>query len=76
MILDLDRFLRKRQAGWGELETLLNRLEANPGIALDLQSSLRLHYLYQKTGADLERVKAQTSAPQLKGYLEALVARA
>jgi uncharacterized membrane protein SpoIIM required for sporulation len=76
MILDLERFVRREQPAWRELEALLASLEANPGSALDLQSALRLHHLYQKAGADLAKVKGQSAAPQLRRYLESLVSRA
>ena len=76
MILDLERFVRKAQPEWRELEALLERLESDPTAVLDLHGTQRLHHLYQKAGADLARVKGQSAAPQLKRYLEALVARA
>ncbi|HKP94369.1 MAG TPA: stage II sporulation protein M [Fibrobacteria bacterium] len=76
MILDLERFVRKEQPRWRELEALLGRLDAEPGTSLDLQSVLRLHHLYQQAGADLAKVKGQSAAPQLRRYLESLVARA
>ncbi len=75
MILDLERFVRKEQPRWRELEELLARLESAPGATLDLQGTLRLHHLYQKTGADLAKVKGQSAAPQLRRYLESLVSR-
>ncbi len=76
MILDLDRFIEREQPRWRELEAMLGKLEAAPGVRLDLDGSLRLHYLYQKAGADLAKVRGQSAAPQLRAYLEALVARA
>ena len=76
MILDLERFVAREQPRWRELESLLERLDASPGVRLDLDGSLRLHYLYQKAGADLAKVRAQSAAPQLRRYLEALVGRA
>lgn len=76
MILDLERFVDREQPRWRELEDLLDRVEAAPGAALDLDGALRLHYLYQKAGADLARVRGQSAAPELRRYLEALVARA
>ncbi|MDB5050795.1 MAG: protein of unknown function transrane [Fibrobacteres bacterium] len=76
MIIDLDRFVNREQPRWRELEDLLARLESEPGATLDLQGALRLHHLYQKTGADLAKVKGQSAAPQLVRYLESLVSRA
>lgn len=76
MILDLQRFTDRERPRWLELEALLDRMEAGAGSALDLDGALRLHYLYQKAGADLARVRGQSAAPELRRYLEALVARA
>jgi uncharacterized membrane protein SpoIIM required for sporulation len=76
MILDLERFVNREQPRWRELEGMLARLESAPGATLDLEGTLRLHFLYQKTGADLAKVKGQSAAPQLRRYLESLVARA
>ncbi|MEO7425890.1 MAG: stage II sporulation protein M [Fibrobacteria bacterium] len=76
MILDLERFVASEQPQWRELESILARLEAEPGATLDLRGTLRFHHLYQKTGADLAKVAGQSAAPQLRRYLESLVSRA
>lgn len=76
MILDLDRFVNREQPQWRELEALLGRMEADPGLRLDLAEARRFHYLYLKTGADLAKVQSQSAAPQVRAYLESLVSRA
>lgn len=76
MILDLHRFVTREQPRWHELEAMLKRLEEEPGLRLGLVETRRFHYLYLKTGADLAKVQSQSAAPQLKGYLESLIARA
>ncbi|MEW6306686.1 MAG: stage II sporulation protein M, partial [Verrucomicrobiota bacterium] len=61
---------------WDELEKLLNRLELDPGAALDLEKAKRFHYLYERTSADLAKIMTFASEPELRARLEALVARA
>jgi len=41
-----------------------------------MKDALRLHYLYQKTCADLTKLKTFASEPDLRRYLESLVGRA
>lgn len=76
MILDLNRFVTREQPRWHELETMLKRLQEEPGLRLDLADTRRFHYLYLKTGSDLAKVQSQSAAPQLKSYLESLISRA
>jgi len=76
MIIDLPRFVAAERPSWTELETILHRIEREPKYALGMEEALRLHFLYQKASADLNRVTTFASEPQLIRYLEALVARA
>lgn len=81
MILDLDRFLAAERPFWRELEQLLGSLErASAGEreapAARLGRLRRIHYLYQRASADLAKVQTFAAAPELRQYLENLVARA
>jgi len=76
VILDLPAFLRAEQPFWAELESILDRIEADPGCTLRLDQVKRFHYLYERTSADLAKITTFASEPDLCRHLEALVARA
>ncbi len=76
MIIDLDKFAAGERPFWSELEAVLNRLEGDPDHVLSLEAARRFHYLYERTSADLAKVMTFSAEPQLRGYLEHLVARA
>ena len=76
MIIDLPRFIAAERPAWSELETLLDRLDRDPGFVLTVEQARHFHFLYQKVSADLARIATFSSEPDLRGYLESLVARA
>jgi uncharacterized membrane protein SpoIIM required for sporulation len=76
VILGFERFLADERPYWRELETLLDRLAADPALPLDLRALRRFHYLYERAGAALARVATFASEPELQRYLESLVSRA
>ncbi len=76
MIIDLQRFLQTERPFWSELESFLGRIEQDPGYRPGLGESKRFHYLYERTAGDLARLVTFASEPELRGYLESLVARA
>ena len=76
MIIDLQKFSAVERPLWQELEKLLDNLEANPVSGLNLDQAKRLHYLYERTSADLARLVTFAAEPDLRRYLETLVARA
>lgn len=76
MILDLPRFISAERPAWAELETILDRLERDPSFTLTIEQARQFHALYQKVSADLARIATFSSEPDLRGYLESLVARA
>ncbi len=76
MIIDLDRFVAGERPFWAELEALLNRLEGDPDHVRSLETARRFHYLYERTSADLARIMTFSAEPQMRRYLEHLVARA
>ena len=76
MIIDLQKFSTTERPLWQELELLLNRFEADPMFRLKLDEAKRFHYLYERTSADLARLVTFSAEPELRRYLENLVARA
>lgn len=74
MIIDLENFISTGRPHWEELEQLLRRFEtadANKTIT-DAQ---RLHYLYERVSADLNKLTTFANEPETRRYLENLVAR-
>lgn len=76
MILDLERFVTNERPYWAKLEHFLDLLETDPTYAMDLEQLRHFHYLYERTSADLAKVMTFAAEPELRGYLESLVARA
>lgn len=76
MIVDVTRFVAEERAFWRELEELLGEIENSPERALTFREVERLHYLYERSSADLSRLGALAGDPRLHAYLEGLVARA
>ena len=76
MIIDLEKFVSAEKSFWSELEGVLDRLEHDPGHTLDLPRLKRLHYLYERTSADLGKISTFAAEPETRRYLENLVARA
>lgn len=76
MIVDLPRFIDEERPYWRELDALLLRLERDIACRLDLAEIQRLHYLYQRASSDLTRLATFSADPEVKSWLEALVARA
>jgi uncharacterized membrane protein SpoIIM required for sporulation len=75
VIIDLPRFLATERPYWDELERILIRLE-EVGSSLSLEEVRRLHYLFERSTADLARLNTFAAEPSAQGYLEALVGRA
>ncbi|MGH7972220.1 MAG: stage II sporulation protein M [Limisphaerales bacterium] len=76
MIIDLERFLNSERPFWTELESLLDRLEAEPNLRLSLEQLSRFHLLYERAAADLVKLRTFSSEPETRRYLESLMARA
>ncbi|MBI1840875.1 MAG: stage II sporulation protein M [Verrucomicrobia bacterium] len=76
MIIDIPRFMESERPYWAELEALLKRLEREKAELLSFTDAQRFHYLYERASADLARIVTFSSEPELRDYLEALVARA
>jgi uncharacterized membrane protein SpoIIM required for sporulation len=76
VILDLERFQAQARPHWRDLESLLAALESRPDRRLNPAEAEQLQELYAQTAADLNRVTHGALAPELREYLERLVARA
>jgi len=76
MIIDLKRFLAEERKHWTELESSLDRIERNPEHRMELTELLKFHELYERTSADLAKIETFSSEPEIRRYLEGLVARA
>lgn len=76
MILDLARFIERGRPAWEELDRRLARIESDPYARMALDDIRRLHQLYERTAADLADIRDLATEPELRGMLEALVARA
>jgi uncharacterized membrane protein SpoIIM required for sporulation len=76
VIIDLEKFITSERPAWTELDSILTRLEEDPGASLDLAQARRLHYLYQRASADLAKIATFAAEPGLRRYLELLVGRA
>jgi len=76
VIIDLAHFMARGQGRWQEFERFLNRFEAEPNLRLSLDEIKRFHYLYEEISADLVKIGTFSAEPQMRDYLESLVARA
>lgn len=76
MILDLDVFIERERPFWDELRALLKRQEDHPDRRMSIGEVQRFQYLYQRTSADLVKIKTFAGDVEIKSYLEGLVARA
>ncbi|MFN7996038.1 MAG: stage II sporulation protein M [Bryobacteraceae bacterium] len=76
MIVDLPRFAAAERGYWNELESVLDKIQAERGWQMTIPEVQRLHYLYERCSADLARLDSFSTEPRLLEYVEALVARA
>ncbi len=76
MIIDLTRFLADERKHWTQLEATLDRVERNPDQRMKLDELLKFHELYERASADLAKIETFSSEPEIRRYLERLVARA
>jgi uncharacterized membrane protein SpoIIM required for sporulation len=76
VIVDLQRFIANERPFWNELEKLLDRLEAEPNARMSLEQLQLFHQLYERTAAGLAKITTFSSEPEIRHYLENLVARA
>ncbi len=75
VILDLDPFIRRERPYWEELERALARLVERERLG-GVDEARRFYYLYERAAADLAKVRTFAAEPELRAYLEGLVAQA
>jgi uncharacterized membrane protein SpoIIM required for sporulation len=76
VILNLEQFRAQARPRWNNLEALLSALESRPDRRLNPAEAEQLQELYARVATDLNRVTHGALAPELRQYLERLVARA
>jgi len=76
VILNLERFQAQAWPRWKGLESLLGAIESRPDRRLNSAEAQQLQELYAQVATDLNRVTHGALAPELRQYLERLVARA
>ena len=76
MIIDLRKFLSEEKKYWVKLEAITKKLENDPAGKMSIEETKDFHYLYQRTSADLAKIKSFSSEPEILRYLESLTARA
>ena len=75
MIIDLARFVAKERPHWEALEKTLDQLRAQSLDLSDMKESRRVVALFQRACSDLAQVGQANAEPELRVYLETLVAR-
>ena len=76
MIINLRKFIIEERPFWTELETFLDKLEAEPEYRMDLRHVERFHYLYQRASSGLSKLMTFSAEPNTRVFLESLVGRA
>lgn len=76
MIVDLPRFVANESPYWSELQSVLEKLQVEPGWRMSMAEIERLHYLYERCSADLAKLDTFATEPQLRTFLQTLVSRA
>ena len=74
MIIDLQKFVAAERPYWTELERTLTKLEES-NRKMTLQELRRFHLVYERTAADLARLRTFSAERETRRYLENLVGR-
>lgn len=75
MIVNLEKFIADERPGWERLERILERLATDHWRKLPLDEARELEHLYRRAAADLARLASFAAEPEVRAYLENLVAR-
>jgi uncharacterized membrane protein SpoIIM required for sporulation len=76
VILDVERFVRAEEPYWEELNKAIGEFERDPDYRMDLARLERFHYLYQRAATSLARLTDNSGDPEVRAWLESLIARA
>jgi uncharacterized membrane protein SpoIIM required for sporulation len=74
--MDVERFIRQREAQWRRLDGLLTHVETRGFRSLSAAGAEDLFNLYRLASSDLNLMQTRGGNPALLEYLEGLVARA
>lgn len=75
MIVNLDRFIAEERPRWERLDAQLRTLADDPWRRMTPEEARELERLYQRAAADLARLATFSAEPEVRRYLENLVAR-
>lgn len=75
MIVNLEKFIAEERPRWERLDVMLRAMADDPWAKLPLTQARELELLYQRTAADLARLSSYAAEPEVRRYLEQLVAR-
>jgi uncharacterized membrane protein SpoIIM required for sporulation len=75
VIVDLAKFIEAERPNWEKLDRWLRQRSDDPWRALTLDEARELERLYLRASADLARLATYSAEPDVRAYLENLVAR-
>ena len=75
MIVNLDQFIAAELPKWRRLDEMLRRIDADPWRRLPLAEAREMERLYQRASADLARLATFSAEPEMRQFLESIVAR-
>jgi len=75
MIVNLDQFIAAERPKWERLDEMLRRIDTDPWRKLPLAEARELERLYQRASADLARLATFSAEPEMRKFLENIVAR-
>lgn len=75
MIVDLDKFIAAERPGWQELDKILRQRAEDPWAKMSLDEARKLERLHLRASANLARLATMAAEPEVRRYLEGLVAR-
>lgn len=75
MIVDLGKFIAAERPGWEKLDRMLQARADDPWGKLSLTEARELERLYLRASADLAKLATFAAEPEVRRYLENLVAR-
>jgi uncharacterized membrane protein SpoIIM required for sporulation len=76
VIIDVARFVAAERTYWDELRAMLDRIDSEPERRIPVVEIQRLHYLYERSSADLAQLDTFATEPNLRSAVESLVSRA
>ncbi len=75
MIVNLEKFIAEERPKWTQLDAILEQRVKDPWRAMTLDEARELERLYRRASADLARLATFSAEPEMRRYLENVVAR-